>query len=109
MSLKFRELIHPGANFEFVGRARMWVTISVFLTLASIAMLPINHYWRGSMLNWTIDFKGGTEITMTFPEKKVSAGEVRAAMQETGHKNVDVSNYTYGEELPDGKTRQVEA
>ncbi len=98
MSMKFRELIHPGANFEFVGRTRMWLTISILATLASIALLPINHFIRGSMLNWTIDFKGGTEITMTFPEKKVAAHDVRVAMQESGHKNVDVSTYVFTDE-----------
>jgi preprotein translocase subunit SecF len=95
MSLKFRELIHPGANFEFIGRSRLWLTISTLACLISIALLPINHFTRGNMLNWTIDFKGGTEITMTFPDKQVSAHDVRQAMKDSGHKNVDVSSYVF--------------
>jgi preprotein translocase subunit SecF len=105
MSLKFRELIHPGANFEFIGRSRTWLTISLLVTMASIALLPINHFVRGSMLNWTIDFKGGTEITVTFPEKKVTSHEVREAMQESGHKNVDVSTFVF----KDKNKKDVEA
>ncbi len=92
--MQFRELIQPGTNFEFVGKTRMWLTISVIAVLFSIAMLPINHFLRGSALNYSIDFKGGTDIVMTFA-KPVAAGEVRKAMEDAGHKNVDVSTFQF--------------
>jgi preprotein translocase subunit SecF len=98
MSLKFRELIQPGSNFEFVGKSRLWFTISALVILASIAMLPINSLTRGSMLNWSIDFKGGTEIIMTFPEKQVATGDVRAALKDSGHPNVDINTYEFTDE-----------
>jgi preprotein translocase subunit SecF len=94
MTMRFRELIQPGTNFEFVGKTRMWLTISLFAVLFSIAMLPINHFIRGSALNYSIDFKGGTDIIMTFG-KPVSSGDVRAAMEASGHKNVDVSTFQF--------------
>jgi preprotein translocase subunit SecF len=93
-NIRFRELIQPGTNFEFVGKTRLWLTLSVIAVLFSIAMLPINHVVRGSALNFSIDFKGGTDIIMTFA-KPVSAGDVRKAMTDAGHKQVDVSTFQF--------------
>lgn len=96
MAMHFRELIKPGTNFEFVGKARMFFTISILLTLVSIGMLPLNAALRGSALNWSIDFKGGTELIIGFA-RPVQAGEIRGALQAAGHKNVDVSSFSYSE------------
>src|SRR5262245_49030880 len=95
--MRFRELIQPGTNFEFVGKTRMFLTISVIAVLFSIAMLPINHFLRGSALNFSLDFKGGTDIVVTFA-KPVSAGDVRKAMEDSGHKQVDVSTFKFRDE-----------
>lgn len=92
MALVFRELIQPGTNFEFVGRRRLWFTISIIACLISIVMLPVNAAVRGSMLNWSIDFKGGTEIVATFA-KPVDAGTLRKTLEDGGYKNVDVSTF----------------
>jgi preprotein translocase subunit SecF len=96
MALVFRELIQPGTNFEFVGRRRLWFTISIIACLISIGMLPFNAAVRGSMLNWSIDFKGGTEIVATFA-KPVDSGAIRKALEEGGYKNADVSTYSIKE------------
>jgi preprotein translocase subunit SecF len=96
MALVFRELIQPGTNFEFVGKRRLWFTISIILVLISVVMLPINAAVRGSMLNWSIDFKGGTEIVATF-SKPVDAGVIRKSLEDGGFKNVDVSTYAIKE------------
>jgi len=93
MALVFRELIQPGTNFEFVGRRRMLFTISIIAVFISIIMLPINAATRGSMLNWSIDFKGGTELQMTFA-KPVKAGDIRKTLEEGGYKNVEVSTFS---------------
>jgi preprotein translocase subunit SecF len=69
----------------------------MLLVLLSIAMLPINHFVRGSILNWTIDFKGGSEISMTFG-KPTTAGEVRKALDASGHPNADVSSFRFTDE-----------
>jgi preprotein translocase subunit SecF len=95
--MRFRELIPPGTNFEFVGKARMFLTISVIVMLLCIAMLPINHYLRGSALNFSIDFKGGTDIIMTFG-KPVGAADVRKAMNDSGFRQVDVSTFEFRDE-----------
>ena len=110
----FRYLLHPGSNFEFVKTARVWFTISVLAVIASIAMLFINRSWRGEYLNWTIDFKGGTEIIFSFKEKtgdahvNVDAARLRAAMKEaTGEDNFDISEMSWTSERADGSDEEV--
>ncbi len=110
----FRELLKPGTNFEFVGRARLWATISVLLVAASIAMLFVNKEVRGDYLNWTIDFKGGTELIFEFYKKdnpkervEVGAGDVRAALQAAGFGGFDVSDYGWDTTDAEGKTVHV--
>jgi preprotein translocase subunit SecF len=99
--MQFRELVHPGVNVEFVNRRRTFFAISIVLVIISIAMLPINAATRGSMLNWSIDFKGGTEVIVGF-DKPVAAGDVRGALKAAGYEGVDVSSYEIKEK---GKTQ----
>jgi preprotein translocase subunit SecF len=90
----YRELIQPGTHWEFINRRRTWFTISIILVALSIAMLPINHFWRGSILNWTIDFKGGTEIVVTFAkDKKVDQHAVRTTLAKGGFPDVEVNTF----------------
>jgi preprotein translocase subunit SecF len=92
--MRFRELIQPGTNFEFMGKRRLFLTISLCATLISLAMLPVNYFLRGSPLNFSIDFKGGTDIVLTFA-KPVEASDVRKAMKDSGHHQVDVSTFQF--------------
>jgi preprotein translocase subunit SecF len=94
MSMNFRELVHPGANFEFAGKFKTLFALTVLLCLLSIGMLPLNERLRGTPLNFSIDFKGGTEIVMTFA-KPVDAGSVRKAMTDSGHHSVEVSSFRF--------------
>ena len=66
---KFRYLLPPGNNFAFVAKFRIWLIISVLLMAASIGVLFVNKSVRGEYMNWTIDFKGGTEIIFAFKDK----------------------------------------
>jgi preprotein translocase subunit SecF len=106
----FRELIKPGTNFEFIGRSRLWITISVLVITGSIAMLFVNKAVRGDYLNWTIDFKGGTEIIYGFrnPESgapvTVPIADVRGALPPAA----EVSEYRWSEKAPNGESRTVE-
>jgi preprotein translocase subunit SecF len=79
---KFFEFIKPGTNFDFVGRRKIWIILSLVAVLGSLAMLPINAFVlkdRGSMLNWGVDFRGGSEILVEF-SRPVDAGQVREAL-----------------------------
>jgi preprotein translocase subunit SecF len=86
---KFFELIKPNHDFNFVGRMNLLLAISVVLITLSIAMLPINHFWRGHVLNYGIDFRGGTEIQVQFNQEQ-DPGKIRSAMQTGGFKDTEV-------------------
>ncbi len=111
----FRQLIKPGSNFEFVGKSRVWVVISVILILASIAMLFVNKEVRGSYLNWTIDFKGGTEMIFEFLDpadaskhvQDVKTGDVRAALKAAGFSGFDVSDYSWDDTDKNGNAIHI--
>ncbi len=114
---KFRYILKPGNDFAFVARFKTWILISLLLCAASIAMLFVNKSVRGSHLNWTIDFRGGTEIVYAFrnrqapgPDGQVApatyarpdAGRVRQALEQAGAAGFDVSDMSWTEETPAG-------
>jgi len=104
----FRELIQPGSTFEFMGRARIWFAFSILVCSACVAMLFINQAWRGEMMNWSTDFKGGTEMVFGFYKKgtdqpaEVEAGQVRKALGKAGFDAVEVSDFTWEQETSKG-------
>src|SRR5262245_33645072 len=92
---KFFEVIKPGSQYEFIGRQKYWIGLSIFLTLLTIVMLPLNAYvikGRGHLLNWGVDFRGGSEILIEF-SRPVDAGEVRKHLAESGFPDADVVKY----------------
>jgi preprotein translocase subunit SecF len=94
---KFRYLLPPGNNFAFVAKFKIWIVISILLMAAAVGSLFINKSVRGEYMNWTIDFKGGTEIVATFKNKtsnayvKVDPAKVREALAKSGEEGFDVS------------------
>src|SRR5687767_1457322 len=103
---KFRYLLPPGNNFQFVSKFKIWLVISSLLMAASIGSLFVNKAMRGDYMNWTIDFKGGTEIILALKDKatgaytKVDTAKVRQALekgtgQQAGDKNVEVSDISW--------------
>jgi preprotein translocase subunit SecF len=98
---KFRYLLPPGNNFAFVAKFKAWIIISILLMSASIAVLFVNRSVRGSYMNWTIDFKGGTQIIFAFKDKasnkfvKVDPGKVREALAKSGEDGLDVSDISW--------------
>src|SRR5262249_14658078 len=55
-------------------------------------MLAANQWLikgRGQMLNWGIDFRGGTELTVDF-SKDVDPGKIRSALDKSGYPNSDI-------------------
>ena len=99
---KFFEIIKPGINLEFIGNQKYWIGTSIALVLLTFIMLPLNAYVftsRGHMLNWNVEFRGGTEIVVDFA-KPVDAGAVREALAAKGFENADV--VTYGSAMERG-------
>jgi preprotein translocase subunit SecF len=92
---KFFEIIKPGSNYEFIGRQKYWIGLSIVLVLLTVVMLPLNAYVfksRGHMLNWGVDFRGGSEIVLEF-SKPVDAGQIRQTLTDAGFPDADVVKY----------------
>src|SRR6185295_4496695 len=94
---KFRYLLPPGNNFAFVAKFKIWIVISVLLMAASIGSLFVNRAVRGEYMNWTIDFRGGTQVQLAFKNKqshafvKVDPAKIRDALGKAGEEGYDVS------------------
>lgn len=106
---KFRHLIPPGSTFDFMGISRAVNMISLLVLAASAAALLINWQVRGSVLNWTIDFTGGTEVVLSAREssdgsvRTLKMGDVRAALENAGKPDDEVSDITWMEKTRDGE------
>lgn len=107
---KYRELIQPGSTFEFMGRAKLWFTISILVCAACVGALFVNKAVRGDYMNWSTDFKGGTEIIVGFYQKgsdrpaEVDSGRVRKALGDAGADGFDVSDYSFSVDTAEGST-----
>ncbi len=88
---EFFELIRPDHNFDFVGKTKPLLATSVLLVLFSFLMLPLNTFLpgRGHALNFSVDFRGGTEMRIDFA-KEVDPSQVREAMEAGGFKDTEV-------------------
>ncbi len=108
----FRELVNPKSQFDFIGRIKTWVTLSILLIGVSIGALFVNKSVRGDYLNWTIDFRGGTEIILGFENKEgtpadVSSGDVRNALSSAGKHGFDVSDFRWQVDGESGKRHGI--
>jgi len=98
---RFRYLLPPGTNFSFVSKFKTWLVLSIVLMAAAVAALFINKQIHGEYMNWTIDFKGGTELHFSFKDKsngnyvKVDPGKVREALSKGGEDGFDVSSISW--------------
>jgi SecD/SecF fusion protein len=54
--------------FPFVKTKKIWISISVVIIAVGLIFLPINKSRTGDILNFGIDFKGGTSTQIEFPE-----------------------------------------
>jgi preprotein translocase subunit SecF len=68
-------------SIDFVGRTRLWYTISGVIIIAAVLGL----YFRG--LNFGLEFRGGAQFTVTVPTSEVTQGnadKLRNAVADTG-------------------------
>src|SRR4051794_31388849 len=104
----FRYLIPPGNNFAFVRKFKYWLVASCVLMGVSVGSLFLNKSMRGEYMNWTIDFKGGTEIIFAFKDSntgaftKVDPGKVRKSLEESGDKGIEIEDIAYTESTDKG-------
>lgn len=103
---KFRYLLPPGNNFAFVAKFKVWIVISILLMSAAVASLFINKSVRGEYMNWTTDFRGGSEIQYAFQDKqshktiKVDPAKVREALAKAGEEGFEVSEIDWNDTDP---------
>ena len=92
---RFFEIIRPGTDIDLIGKQRYWIGASIALVLATVFMLVANAYFipgRGHALNWGVDFRGGTEITIEFSHP-IDAAAVRSTLDKAGYPNSDVVKF----------------
>ena len=100
---KFFEIIKPHSTYEFIGNKKYWIGSSIVLTLVTLIMLPLNAFVfksRGHVLNWGVDFRGGTEMVIEF-SRPIDPGDLRQNLADMGHDNADVVRY----DDPSGKVK----
>jgi len=111
---KFRYLLPPGNNFQFVAKFKTWLILSTLLMSASIGALFVNKAVRGEYMNWTIDFRGGTEIHYAFKDRAsgkyvgVDPAKIRATLEKAGEDGFDVSDIRFPVQGPDDELITVE-
>ncbi|MFH1347221.1 MAG: protein translocase subunit SecF [Candidatus Margulisiibacteriota bacterium] len=69
--------------FDFVGKRRYWFILSIVLVALAIGAFFYNGTVHGSVMNFGIDFTGGTMISLRFPEP-VTVEEVRDVLSKHG-------------------------
>ncbi|MET0227815.1 MAG: protein translocase subunit SecF, partial [Actinomycetes bacterium] len=106
MSLASR-MYHGETSFDFVGRRRLWFTVSGLLVLISLVSLVVPG------LNFGIDFKGGAVFrvqpttTVTEAQVRAAVGPVAEVVQVTENNPVQVIVQT--EELPPAEVTRIRA
>jgi preprotein translocase subunit SecF len=83
-SPKFFEVIPPGTKFPFVKNRWRFIWGSILMVLLSAAALAYNQFTKGSMLNFGIDFAGGSSVRLELG-KDVPIDDIRTALEELGY------------------------
>jgi len=78
----------PRTNVDFIGKRHIWYTVSATLILLGLITIA----FRG--LNYGIDFKGGTELTLQF-DPAPNIGAVRSSLDKIGFGDAEIK--TFGE------------
>ncbi|SFA78652.1 SecD/SecF fusion protein [Acetitomaculum ruminis DSM 5522] len=59
----------PFKTFDFIGKRKIFYAISLVCCIAGLAFLGVNKSSTGSILNFSLDFAGGTSTTVSLNEK----------------------------------------
>ncbi|MCR5655199.1 MAG: protein translocase subunit SecD [Lachnospiraceae bacterium] len=65
---KFYGIAKERKSVDFLGKKAVFFAISLVLILGGIVMLFVNKSTSGDILNYSMEFKGGTSTTVTFTE-----------------------------------------
>lgn len=79
-------------SVDFVGRRKVFFIVSLVLILCGPLFMVINSQTKGTAMNYSLDFSGGTSTSVTFNEnmdiKQIDAEVVPVVEEVTGDKNV---------------------
>ncbi len=68
---------------NIIGKYRLWFSISAIFLMLGLFGFSYNYLVRGKLMNFGIDFTGGTELTLRFDDKAAIGdhiGDVRAVL-----------------------------
>ena len=80
------EFFKQNTQIDFMAQRRWAAILSITLFILSIVSLAVNG------LNWGLDFTGGTQVHLTFPEE-VDLNQVRTTLENGGFKEATVISY----------------
>ncbi len=73
-------------NIDFLGKRKMWYVISSIMVL--LGMFSV--FVKG--ISYGIDFRGGTELVLTF-QQSIDIGDIRTALTKVGLGNSEIKYY----------------
>ena len=65
---KFYGIKKDKATINFLGKKKIWFAVSIAVIVFGLASLVVNKTQTGSILNYSMEFKGGTSTNVTFNE-----------------------------------------
>ena len=80
------EFFNPNSKIDFMGARKWTAAFSVLIVLVSIAGLCLHG------LKWGLDFTGGTQIHVSYPEV-ANPSDVRSRLHHSGFKEAQVVSY----------------
>lgn len=81
------EFFNPNSNVDFMG-ARKWTALfSALIFVVSLGALLTNG------LKWGLDFTGGTQIEVTYPQQAADLAAIRDNLYKIGFKEAQVVSY----------------
>lgn len=87
--MKFFELIPPGTKYPFVRSAKYFIFGSILMLLGTVGAMIFNATTRGSVLNFGIDFAGGSSVRLALAaDKPIQIQDIRSSLEEAGYEGV---------------------
>ncbi|CDZ77098.1 preprotein translocase subunit SecF [Legionella massiliensis] len=81
------EFFNPNSNVDFMG-ARKWTALfSALIFVVSLGALLTNG------LKWGLDFTGGTQVEVTYPQQAADLAAIRDNLYKIGFKEAQVVSY----------------
>lgn len=81
------ELFNPKSNIDFMNLRKWSAIFSILICFSSIVTLAVKG------LHWGLDFTGGIQIVIQYPNQTLTVDEIRSRITSAGFKEAQVLNY----------------